>query len=254
MMTPMTTTTTTTTQTTTTIPYQGHDVEAEGFWAYDATKASPATPRPCVLVGHAWAGQLKSEHDHARRMAEWGYVGFAWDVYGKGVRGDASGDNTPLIAPLLADRALLRSRLLAAIEAAKANPLVDASRVAVIGFCFGGLCALDVARAVVPEVKGVVSFHGLFMPPELGPQSPITSKVLVLHGFDDPLAPPEAMVALQHELTEAQADWQLHAYGNTAHAFTAEAANKPEQGLAYQPDSARRAWATTQAFLEDCLS
>ncbi|MEZ4576173.1 MAG: dienelactone hydrolase family protein [Vampirovibrionales bacterium] len=72
---------------------------------------------------------------------------------------------------------MLRSRLLAAIEAAKANPLVDASRVAVIGFCFGGLCALDVARAVVPEVKGVVSFHGLFMPPELGPQPPITSGV-----------------------------------------------------------------------------
>jgi dienelactone hydrolase len=156
--------------------------------------------------------------------------------------------------PFIDDRAMLRRRITAALDALKKHALVEPSRLGAIGFCFGGLCVLDLARSVPAGLKGVVSFHGLFHPPKLGPQAPITAKVLMLHGYDDPLAKPDSVLAIASELTEAKADWQLHAYGRTSHAFTNPEANSPDHGLLYNAVADRRSWVAMKNFFEEALA
>lgn len=221
--------------------------------AYVAVDRSHRGPRPAVVVCHDWSGQNGSIRTITERLAALGWVGVALDAYGKGVRGEETADNTHLLTPMLADRALLRRRLLAGVELARGHRAVDPTRVAAIGYCFGGLCVLDLARAGAP-LRGVVSFHGIFAPPNLGPQGPIASKVLVLHGWDDPLAPPADVLSLAAELTAAGADWQLHAYGNTMHAFTFPGAAFPDKGLRYSADADRRSWQTMRTFLDEVLA
>lgn len=234
-----------------TIEYSEGGEAFEGFVAWDAAATSP---RPAVLIAHDWAGLLEPSRERAERLAAMGYVGFAIDNYGKGRRGTPGADNSALMNPLLADRAKLRRRLFAAVEACGRLDTVDASRLAVIGYCFGGLCALDVARANAPGVRGVVSFHGIYAPPGLGEQPPIEAKVLVCHGWGDPFCPPEATVGLAAELTAAKADWQIHAYGNTLHAFTSEGANNPAMGTVYDAKADRRSFAALTYFLEEALT
>lgn len=233
------------------LDYKNDDVTGEAFVAYDE---STQGKRPCILVAHAWAGQGDYERMRAQQLAELGYVAFAIDNYGKGVRGEPLGDNSHLMQPLMADRAKLRRRLLAAYEAAQKHPKVDPERMGAIGYCFGGLCVLDLARSTPANLKGVVSFHGLLLPPQLGPQPPITAKVLILHGYDDPMVPPEQVIAAAKELTEAKADWQIHAYGHTMHAFTAPVANAPERGLKHNPAAERRSWIAMKNFFEEVFS
>lgn len=210
--------------------------------------------RPCVLICHQWAGTSDFERARAEDLARLGYVGIAIDAYGKGQRGSIATDNSALMNPCMEDRAMLRRRLLAGVEAAKAHPRVDPQRIAAMGYCFGGLCALDIARSGTADVRGVVSFHGLFAAPATGPQAPIKSKVMIHHGWDDPLAPPADVVAVAKEMTEAQADWQFHAYGHAMHAFTSPGANAPDRGLQYNENAARRSWASTLAFFEEVLA
>lgn len=227
--------------------YRDGDVECEG---YVALPAGPG-PHPAVLVAHNWAGQTQADNEAADRLAAAGYVGIAIDVYGKGRRGVLMGDNSELMNPWMADRAALRRRLLAAVSAAEAHPAVDADRIAMMGYCFGGLCALDVARSADPRVKAAISFHGVYAPANLGPQAKITAKVLVLHGWEDPLCPPEATVALAQELTQAGADWQIHAYGHAYHAFTAKPADNAAGGVKYDANADRRSWQALMNLLAE---
>lgn len=222
--------------------------------AYAACGDPGPAKRPCVIVSHAWGGQLDFEREKAQRLAEMGYLGFAVDLYGKGVRGAPAGDNSKLMQPFMEDRAMLRRRLLASLAAAKRHPVADPGRIAAIGYCFGGLCVLDLARSAPPGLKGVVSFHGLFHPPNLGPQAPIPAKVLMLHGYADPLAPPGDVLAVAKELTGAKADWQLHAYGHALHAFTHPPANNPAGGVMYDAAADRRSWAAMEYFLKEVLA
>jgi dienelactone hydrolase len=212
-------------------------------------------PHPAVLVAHQWSGQSDHERATADRMAALGYVGIAIDVYGKGVRGapDAT-DHSALMMPWAGNRAALKKRLMAAVSFAKGHDAVDPGKIAIMGYCFGGLCALDVARTGTTDVKGAVSIHGVFGAPDIGPQADIATKVLILHGWDDPMAQPETVLKVTEELTEAKADWQLHAYGHTMHAFTAKEANMPERGLQYSADADRRSWAATVTFLEEVFA
>jgi dienelactone hydrolase len=159
-----------------------------------------------------------------------------------------------LMEPMLADRALLRRRLLVGYEAALRHPSIDRTRVAVIGYCFGGLCALDLARATPPSLRAVVSFHGGLKAPSLGSQPPIGASILLLHGWQDPTAPQDDVLAIARELTDAGADWQLHAYGHAMHAFTFEGLNLPERGLAYNADADRRSWRAMREFLAERFS
>ncbi|MCP3164609.1 dienelactone hydrolase family protein [Myxococcus qinghaiensis] len=230
------------------VDYREGGTDCEAYVSWD--KGSEAR-RPCVLLAHAWDGLNAPIREKADELAALGYVAFALDVYGKGVRGGVADDNSRLMAPFMEDRALLRRRLVAAFEAALNHPRVDPERVAIIGYCFGGLCALDLARSAVPGLKAAVSFHGVLTPPQLGPQAPISAKVLILHGWEDPTGSSSDVLAVARELTEAGADWQLHAHGHAMHAFTYPGLNNPQAGLQYHPAAARRSWAAMRAFLDE---
>lgn len=206
--------------------------------------------RPGVLVAHAWRGRSDFENSKAVELARLGYLGFALDIYGKGKLGTHPAENAALMQPFIDDRPRLQRRLRAALQTMLAQPEVDPQRTAAIGFCFGGLCALDLARGGA-DVRGVVSFHGLLGAPRGLPAKPITSKILVLHGWDDPLATPAAVLELAAELSSVRADWQLHAYGNTLHAFTNPVANDAANGLLYGPAADRRSWLAMQSFLAE---
>jgi dienelactone hydrolase len=221
--------------------------------AYVALPATEAPQRPAVIVSHAWGGRGQFECEKADKLAAQGYVGIAIDNYGKGVFGYNNEENAALMTPFLQDRAKLRQRLLAGIAATRSISMVDQDRIAAIGYCFGGLCVLDMARSGA-ELRGVVSFHGLFNAPADLPNEKITAKVLALHGHDDPMVPPEQVLALETELTAANVDWQIHAYGGTLHAFTNPQAGAPESGMAYNPVAEKRAWQSMQNFLAEIFS
>lgn len=216
---------------------------------------SATGPAPAVLIAHQWSGQSDHERATADKMAALGYVGIAIDVYGKGKRGAADAtDHSHLMQPFIADRAMLRQRLMAAVTFVKGHSAVDASKIAIMGYCFGGLCALDVARSGTTDVKGAVSIHGIFPAPGIGAQADISTKVLILHGWEDPMAKPADVDMVAAELTAAKADWQLHAYGHAMHAFTAVGANMPERGMQYNADADRRSWRATIGFLEEIFA
>lgn len=229
------------------VEYRDGDTLLQGEMAWDAD----AGPAPVVLVSHAWAGRGEFEGDKARMLAELGYVGFAVDMYGKGLRGNTTEECAALMTPVVSDRAALQRRIGLGLATARAQPEV-AGPAAAIGFCFGGLCVLDLARSG-GDVAGVVSFHGLFMPPDNLDNPTISARVLALHGYDDPMADPEAMLGFTREMTAAGADWQLHAYGATRHAFTNPAANDPELGTVYNPVAERRAFTAMRDFLTEVL-
>ncbi len=227
--------------------YDGPGGPFEGTISWDDTVEGP---RPGVLVTHAWGGQSGFETGKAEALAALGYVGFAIDVYGQGKRGGSMEENAALMGALMADRSVVLARMQAAWAELKAQARVEAARTAAIGFCMGGKCVLDLARSGA-EIGGVASFHGVYDPPGLPVSGPITAKVLVLHGWDDPLAPPEATVGLAQELTERQADWQILAFGHTSHAFTNPDAQMPENGLQFHKRSSDRAWKALEGFLAE---
>lgn len=233
-------------------PYDIDGAPFEG-WIVVPPAIGPAVRRPCVVLTHAWDGLNEPMRQKAAEVAALGYIAVCLDLYGRGVRGDPVGDNTRFMAPLLDDRGLLRRRLLAGIDAVRGHPAVDPDRLAVVGWCFGGLCALDAARAAAPGLRGAVSIHGVLTPPALGPQGRIDAAVLLLHGWEDPVAPPRDVLAIARELTDARADWQLQAFGHAMHAYTFPAADRPEAGLQYCPLAAARTEGALRRFLAEVL-
>jgi dienelactone hydrolase len=232
-----------------TIVYDGPGGPFEGVMAYDD---EVETARPGVLVVPNVLGQKESDNVHAENLAKLGYVGFACDVFGQGKRAVRGPDQAKYMMPLRADRGLLRDRLQASLDVLKKFPLVDPAKVAAYGYCFGGQCVLDMARAGL-DILGGVSFHGVYDRPDYANVTPIKPKLLICHGWDDPLDPPETVVALAKELTEGGADWQIHAYGHTGHAFT-DVALKGETvapGVGYDEKSDRRSWQAAKNFLAE---
>jgi dienelactone hydrolase len=229
------------------IDYRDEDTILEGRLVWDDDFSGP---RPGVLVAHAWGGRSDYEDGKADSLARLGYAAFALDLYGKGVRGSGPEENSALMQPFLEDRDMLQKRLLIALATLRQQAEVDATRVAAIGFCFGGLCVLDIARTG-EELAGVVSFHGLLGGPANALGNGINTKILVLHGWDDPMAKPEAVIALASELSAAGADWQLHAYGNTTHAFTNPNADNRNMGTVYDATADRRSWQAMTNFFDE---
>ena len=224
------------------------------FEGYMATNGDNKTKRPCVLVGHAWSGPSEHFNLIADNLAEKGIIGFAIDVYGKGVRGEVDGDNSHLMNPLMENRKLLRQRLLAAFNAALKHPLVDKNRIAMMGHCFGGLCALDLARANPRGLKGVISIHGGLSSPNLDRTIAIDSSVMVLHGWEDPMVPPNNVLDFTAEMKESKADWQIHCYGNAMHAFTFVGADIPHLGIKYNEKAHRRSEQSIMNFLNEIFN
>ncbi len=232
------------------VEYRHGDLVLEGLLAWDDALRGP---RPAVAISHTWAGRSVFEEGKAQVLAQQGYVGFAIDMYGKGVRGGTPEESTALMTPLMQDRPLLQQRITNAVTVLREQSEVDPGRVAAIGYCFGGLCVLDLARTG-SDVRGVASFHGLFGAPGNTRGNKISASVLCLHGYDDPMVPPQAVLDLASELTGAGADWQVHAYGNTVHSFTNPEADNVAMGAAYDRRADRRSSLALSHFLEEIFA
>ncbi len=222
----------------------------EGVLAYDTEVTGKI---PVVLVAHAFGGQSKFEESKAIALAELGYLGFAIDIYGQGKRAKSPQEAQALMDVLNADRKLLLERMQMCLAQAKWFELADTTKIGAIGFCFGGKCVLDLARSG-EKLSGIVSFHGLYDAPQFNQDTKITTPVLVLHGWDDPLAPPNDAVMLAEELTRKDADWEINAYGKTGHAFTNPKARFPDKGLVYNESVSDKAWKRMVTFFENVFA
>jgi len=204
---------------------------------------------PLILIAPSWAGRDEFVKDKAEKLAREGYVAMAVDMYGDAKVGSSTEENQSLMTPLIEDRDRLKGIIKSALDAGRQLEAVEASNVAAIGYCFGGLVVLDLARSG-SDVNGVVSFHGLLMDSKISEEG-IRSKILVLHGERDPMVPLEMIDGFQKEMTQAGADWQLHSYGNAYHAFTNQEANDPDLGTEYNQDADRRSWQSMMNFFQE---
>ncbi len=229
------------------VPYTDGDLELEGYLAYDDGADGP---RPAVLVVHEWWGLGKHARDSARDLAEMGYVGFAVDMYGAGKLTEDPGQAAEWSGALKNDPDAAVQRFRAALDLVRAHPRVDSSRVAALGYCFGGTMVLEMARSGV-DLDGVVSFHG-----GLGSEVPEAARsyaprFLVLHGADDPFVPEAELDAFRAEMQAGGADWQLVMYGNAVHSFTNPEADGSLEGAQYDATAAARSWRALGVFLRE---
>lgn len=225
------------------VQYQDQDTLLEGFLAYqDEVK------KPAVLICHDWSGCNDFARHKAQKIAELGYVGFAIDMYGKGKCGKTKDEKAALMAPFMSDRKFLLQRIRAGLAALKNLPMVNTAKISAMGFCFGGLCILDLARSG-EAISGAISFHGLLNAPEDQKNSTIKAKILALHGYDDPMAQSTQVIEFANEMTAAKADWQIHLYGHTMHAFTNPDANDHAFGTVYNAQAEQRSWEALRGFL-----
>ena len=206
--------------------------------------------RPTVMLIPTVMGVSDLEIGFAKQLVELGYNGFVADIFGKKFRGSPRDVMFGEMNRLGNDRVALRRRLLAIVEQVRGLREVEGGKLVVAGYCFGGKCALDVARTGV-DIAASVAFHGLLDPPNW-PTEKTSTKVVAFHGWDDPMAPPDHVVALGKELTEAGADWQIHAFGNVRHGFTNPGADKiGNPAVKYDAVAAERSWSAFVNFLEE---
>ena len=224
-----------------------HRFESETFrseWV-----AADGEPRATIIVFPTVAGISELETGFAAQLSAKGFNVFMADLYGADFRGASREVGGQQMRRLAADRAGLRQRLIAVLDVVRGRDEIGQGIVA-IGFCFGGLCALDLARSGA-DIAAVASFHGLFDPPGLPPER-ITAKVAAFHGWDDPMVPPAKVVALARELTEARCDWQIHAFGNTVHGFTNRNADKiGNPAVRFSEEASRRSWHALDGLLDE---
>ncbi|MBV9575143.1 MAG: dienelactone hydrolase family protein [Gammaproteobacteria bacterium] len=229
------------------IDYYDGNTLLEAYCAYDDNSKEK---RPIVLIAHDWSGKNEFACNKAEKLAELGYVGFALDMYGKGKYGNTKEEKMALMQPLMEDRSHLYQRILAGFNAAKKMTYADTARIGAIGFCFGGLCVLDLARGGA-DLKGVVSFHGLLHAPNNQSQQTIHAKILALHGFKDPMVTMDHVMQFSNEMTQAKVDWQLDMYGNALHAFTNPKANDAAFGTVYNKEADKRSWIAMKNFFDE---
>jgi dienelactone hydrolase len=206
--------------------------------------------RPTVILIPTVMGVSDLEIGFGRQLVELGYSAFVADLFGKKYRSAARDVMFGEMTRLRSDRTALRGRLLAILDQVRGLSGVEGDKIVAAGFCFGGQCALDIARSGA-DIAAAVSFHGLFDPPGLPPEK-IKAKVVAFHGWDDPMATPDAVVGLGKELTDGGADWQIHAYGNVAHGFTnPNASSLNIDGVRYNALAAERSWTSFISLLEE---
>ena len=227
------------------IEYQDEHGHYEGMLVYPEHTTGKL---PCVLVFPTVWGRTSMEERAANELANMGYVALVVDIYGKGFDSSTREAAFGRMAEYNADRCSLLSRIQLVYETVMSLPQVDENKIAGIGYCFGGKCVLDLARSGL-RFCGGVSFHGVLDAPDLGEGEKITTPLLILHGWDDPLAKPEHVLALSQELTQKDADWELVAYGHTGHAFMKPEASDREGGYFYNAEVADKAWKRMIGFL-----
>lgn len=231
-----------------TIEYRHGETVLEGYLSYDAHYTQR---RPGVLVVHEWKGLGPYAMRRADQLARLGYIAFAVDMYGKGVRAKDHAEAAALSGIYRKDRQLMRGRIQAALDWLKAYEAVDPTRIAAIGYCFGGTTVLELARSGA-DVLGVVSFHGGLDTPHPEDAKQITGRVLVLHGADDPFVPQEQVQAFVQEMQASGVRYELIQYPGAVHSFTVpEAGNDPSQGMAYNEEADRKSWEAMTSFLAE---
>jgi len=231
------------------IEYKDGDAVLEGYLVYDdAIKGNV----PGVLVVHEWMGLGAYEKGRAEQLAALGYVAFAADIYGKGIRPKDGKEAAEFAGKYRgSDRTVLRSRVNAALAVLKKQPMVDPTKTAAIGYCFGGTTVLELARSGA-DVAGIVSFHGGLATPNPADAKNIKGKVLALHGGDDPFVKIEEVIAFQDEMRKAGVDWQFVSYGNAVHSFSNSAAgNDNSKGAAYNEKADKRSWVAMKTFFKE---
>jgi dienelactone hydrolase len=225
------------------VRYADRGVRLAGYLAWD----DAGDERPGILLVHGGAGLDDHAKGQARRYAELGYAVFACDMFGEGV----AGDRDRVIATVLAlrdDPGRLARRGAAGLAALAACPEAGPA-FAAIGFCFGGLAVLTLARSGA-DLAGVVSIHGSLATPQPAGPGAIAAKILICHGAEDPHVPMQDVVAFADEMRRARADWQLIMYGGAVHGFThRHAVPGATPGVAYDERADRRCFAATRAFL-----
>ena len=229
------------------ISYLDENQPLEGYLA------APALARhlPGVLLVPSWMNINESICRRADRLADAGYAAFVVDLFGAGVQPRPPQSPMEVVGPFLKDRAHFRRRLFAGVEEFRCQPECDRDRIAAIGYCIGGCGVLELARAGAP-IRGVVSLHGILTAPLPAQRNAILSKILVLHGDADPVAPAESVVDFQKEMRLAQANWQINIYSDAKHSFTGEGVigdTTPEAGL--HPQTEARSWRTAVEFLQE---
>lgn len=229
------------------VTYMDGEVPMEGYIVYDDSKSKA----PAVIIFHDWNGLDDYEMKRAEQVAALGYVAFCADVYGKGVRPRTLQQNMDESSKYKNDRKLFRQRANAALSFIRSHPRVDPTKIAAIGYCFGGTAVLELARSGA-DVRGVVSFHGGLDTPTPQDAKDIRAKILVLHGADDPLVPPKDVEAFHQEMRSSGIDYVFIAYGGAVHSFTEPSAGANRtSGVAYDPKADRRSWEAMKQFLTE---
>jgi len=230
------------------IEYKQGNTLLEGYLAWDDAKAGK---RPGVLVVHEWTGLGPYVEKRAEMLAKLGYVAFAADIYGKGVRPSTPAEAATTAAIYKDDRALMRARARAGLDVLKGQKFVDQKRLAAIGYCFGGTTVLELARDGA-DLKGVVSFHGGLATPRPEDAKNIKAKILAMQGADDPFVKADEVAAFQQELRAAKVDWQFITYANAVHSFTnPDAGNDNSKGAAYNEKADKRSWEAMKQFFAE---
>ncbi|MEP6669729.1 MAG: dienelactone hydrolase family protein [Chthoniobacter sp.] len=233
------------------VEYKSGDTTLQGFLAYDDANAQP---RPGVLLIHDWMGVEGYAESRAKQLAELGYVAFAADIYGKGVRPADPKQAGALAGKYKGDRALYRERLKAGMAQITGNKLVAPGKVAVIGYCFGGTGALELARSGA-ALKGVVTFHGGLSTPTPADAKNIKCPVLILHGADDPFVNPDEVAAFKKEMEDAKVKYTFIAYPGAVHAFTRpDVGTDNSKGVAYNEAADKKSWAEMKKFFSQIFS
>lgn len=233
------------------VVYQIDGQPFESRLVYDAD--APA-PRPGLLMAPNWMGVSQGAEKIAKAVAEQGYVVLLADLYGQALRPGNNDEAGAAMMPLKNDRALLRKRMQAGLDQllSQAGVSLDETRIATFGFCFGGCCALELARTGA-ELKAAISFHGTLDTPNPADANNIKGSVLVLHGASDPLVPKEQLPAFEEEMNAAGVDWQLHSYGGAFHSFTDPHANVPGM-MMYDARVAKRAFKSMHDLLSEVFA
>ena len=220
------------------VEYQAGGVLFEGWEAFDDKNT---TRLPAVLIVHQWTGISDHEKTSARRLAAMGYNVLVADVYGKGVRPQPPEAGREA-GKYKKDRDLLRARLLAGLKVLQEDPRTDGSRIACMGYCFGGMAAIELARAGAP-LRAAVSFHGSLDSPRPQDGANIRCRILALHGADDPFVPASDLGAFEQKMKQAGVAYKLVQYPGAVHAFTQRAAgDDPSKSAAYNEAADKASW------------
>ncbi|MCC7201728.1 MAG: dienelactone hydrolase family protein [Nitrospirae bacterium] len=230
------------------VEYKQGDTVLEGYLSYDDAISGK---RPGILIVPEWKGIGPYAERRTKELAKLGYIAFAADIYGKGVRPQTGDEASKIAAIYKSDRKLMRARVTSGLDVLKNHKLTDTKRIAAIGYCFGGTTVLELARSSA-DIAGVVSFHGGLDTPTPEDAKQIKARVLALHGGDDPFVTAEHIAAFEDEMKKGGVDWQLHVYGGAVHSFTVtDAGNDPSKGAAYNERADKRSWEDMKVFFAE---